>query len=339
MSRLSNFELLRILAMIGVLMCHILQLYNIQNVSLSADQIFCVFLMNVGIIAVNCFVLISGYFRIKISWKGFYNLYTQLTFYALLLGFLSWLVDHESFMNVLKSFFSMSESNLWFVRTYIGLFLISPLLNKALDSVPKKQLLRNSILLVVLDVYFGYIHQINEISIDGYNLLHFICIYYWGGCLSQFDFKQTRMLKNLNWGLIWALLVCVMVCMYTIKMRFFPISIVYSLRYNSPMVLLASLVFFMWVQTWTIKAKWINQISILVFSVYLIHQNPFVWKRFVSVIEYIQYNFYGLREVVVVFLFMLLFFLFCIFIDKLRLILIKPIANCLTQRTEIFFEK
>jgi hypothetical protein len=60
-----------------------------------------------------------------------------------------------------------------------------------------------------------------------------------------------------------------------LKMRFFPISVIYSLHYNSPCLLIASTRMFLWARTWTLQSKAVNWLAGGVFAVYLIHGNPY----------------------------------------------------------------
>lgn len=190
--RQSNFELLRIICMWGVLTNHVLQtLYQLHISNFSVTGEFRIGLMNCSIIAVNCFVLISGYFRIRPSWSGFYNLYTQCAFYAVGFALLAYSLHEGSWTQILKSGFALSESPLWFVRTYIGLYLLAPLLNTALDYASKSQRMKSLIFLGIIDVYLGYMHQIEEIGINGYNLIHFICLYYAGAVIANSPPRQN----------------------------------------------------------------------------------------------------------------------------------------------------
>lgn len=169
----------------GVLTTHVLQtLYELHTPEIGFGTQGRIVLMNCCIVAVNCFVLISGYFRIKPSWKGFFNLYFQCAFYAVGFAVLAYLFHEGSFRQIIKSGFALSETNLWFVRTYFGLYLFAPLLNAAITSFTARQRLLVLVFLCVVDIYLGYLHQIAEIGTDGYNLIHFIYLYYIGSFIS-----------------------------------------------------------------------------------------------------------------------------------------------------------
>ena len=84
LERQSNLELLRILSMFGVLTSHSLTaMYDLHTANFSLPNEIRVYIMNASVLAVNCFVLISGYFQIKQSWRGFVKLLSPCFFYVL----------------------------------------------------------------------------------------------------------------------------------------------------------------------------------------------------------------------------------------------------------------
>lgn len=85
--------------------------------------------------------------------------------------------------------------------------------------------------------------------------------------------------------------------------------------------MLASVAFFMWVRTWKFRSTAVNWISASVFSVYLIHCNPFVWGRLISFLKAIQANYGSWQTAFLVFSAMLVFYFVCILIDKVRFVI------------------
>lgn len=199
LTRQSNFELLRIICMLGVITGHALQsLYDLHTADFSIVNTIQILLMNVCVVAVNCFVMISGYFRIRQNWKGITSLWMQLLFYAVVSFLLClWLTPEQSLMVGIKRIvFPLSESGLWFIATYVGLYLIAPLLNAALDHQSRQQKVWTLIMLLIIDVYLGYMHQTEEITINGYHLIHFIVLYWLGNCLNE----VKSILASGKWG-------------------------------------------------------------------------------------------------------------------------------------------
>lgn len=199
--RQSNFELLRILCMLGVLCNHTLQhvytdLNSAVNYPVHHAQIF---LMSMSIIAVNCFVLISGYFRIKQSWKGFLNLFTQCAFYALVCSLIGVAIHEVSIIDAIKkTVFALSESGMWFIVAYFGLYLVAPFLNAGYQNLNDSKKTPMLAMMLLLDVYLGYMHQSPEVSVDGYHVIHFITLYYIGCYLSEQPIKVFASMGGKN---------------------------------------------------------------------------------------------------------------------------------------------
>ena len=268
--RQSNFELLRILSMAGVLMNHTLQnLWNIHVPEITWDNECRIFLMNWAILAVNCFIMISGYFTIRLSWKGVVKYYAQCFFYMALFVCISAIIHHTLTLHDLSNVvFACSESN-WFVRCYLALMLVSPLLNRGLQAMTQTELRIALILGLVIDVYIGYMHQARHIAAEGYELVHLATVYIIGYYISRTPVRRAP------WG--WWLLgmLVLMTVLHMVKMRFFPISVIYSLHYNSPCLMIASTLMFLWARTWTLQSKAVNWFAGGVFAVFLIHCNPY----------------------------------------------------------------
>lgn len=132
--RHSNIELLRILSMVLIVVYHILyySLIHYETIYPIVKPLYT--LSHIGVLV---FVLISGYFGIKISLKGFVNIYLTMVFYNIIM-FVGWkyiggnIPIMRDYVKILFPF-SHSAPWLWFMKTYILLYLLSPLLNKARD--------------------------------------------------------------------------------------------------------------------------------------------------------------------------------------------------------------
>lgn len=325
--RQSNFELLRILCMLGVMTNHVLQncYPQLHTADFGLANDMRVLLMCMSITAVNCFVMISGYFRIRQSWKGFFNLYTQCAFYMLILTTLAAVFLDGSIIDIgKKTIFALAGSGYWFMTAYFALFLFAPLLNVAFERQDARQRAISLIALLLIDVYIGYMHQAQEVTIDGYSAIHFFVIYYLGMYLST--------VKNVNYGGVkWLSFSLVMVVMHAIKIVFPPFAIVFSMRYNSPAVMIASVLLFCWVKEWRMQSKVINWISTSVLSVYIIHMGPFGSYYFFEPLKWITANWSPMMVCMGTVLFIIVFYAACILVDKVRMIVCLPISGWLAE--------
>lgn len=286
--------------------------------------------MCMSITGVNCFIMISGYFRIRQSWKGFFNLYTQCVFYMLILTTLSFLFLDGTAMDIgKKTIFALTGSGYWFMVAYFALFLFAPLLNIAFEYQNQRQRLLSLIALLIIDVYIGYMHQAPEISIGGYSAIHFFVIYYLGMYISSVKILKIG-------GGKWLLFSILMVVMHAVKILFPPFAIVFSMRYNSPAVMVASILFFCWAREWKMQSKMVNWVSSSVLSVYIIHMGPFGSHIFFTPLKWMasHLNAWGACSGMVAFT--LIFYAACIVIDKIRITVCSPLNNWLVRKATCF---
>lgn len=175
----SNFELLRLICMFYIILHHFI-VHGLKTAGYFGDDIdvSSLFFNSFFLIAVNCFVLISGYFGIKFSWKSFVHLYITCVFYILGFTILTFIYkDSFSIKELLISFLPFSHSPYWFINSYIYLFLLSPILNKAINNFTKREFILALFILALLSFYFGFFWQ-GSINSNGCNFMNFIFLYF-----------------------------------------------------------------------------------------------------------------------------------------------------------------
>lgn len=292
--RHSGMELLRIISMAMVVLLHTNfpalgepSLDMCKQETLRASSQFLV--ESFAIVCVNCFVFISGWFSIKSSIRGFFNLLFLVVFYNLLdyfafLGFRLIDFDFRQFIthcNFLPYY--------WFVTCYIALYLLSPILNTFIDHADKA-VARNTVLIfVVLDVVLGwgfYELQFNR----GHSLLHFMVIYLiaryirvYGGRWFKFDKKYDLLIYLLISVLT---PVAIMLCSKVAPSLWGHYDRL--LRYNSPLVIVSTTYLSLFFTKLKFYSKTVNFIGASCFAVYLIHQDVLMRGY---VIDFCQYWF------------------------------------------------
>ena len=179
MERQSNIELLRLVVMFFVLVLHTNYLSigepNFINVSL-VEFVVRNFIESFNFIAVIVFVLISGFFSIRLTKKSLTNYLFIIIFYSVGLRFL-WLIGSFLFnyeFNIpyfIESFFFLSNSS-WFVLDYLMLMLFSPMLNMFAEQSSKRSLLITIILILFASTWFGILGDYGLFGCDrGYSTL------------------------------------------------------------------------------------------------------------------------------------------------------------------------
>lgn len=141
-ARFSNFELLRILSMTMVILWHFIvrTIIDVPNgaqitleqcsfVGYSTVILPCSFLC----VAVNIFVLISGYWGINLSFQSVLKLYLLCLFYNLLSFGVS-VADTEMSIKLLLKCFFVTKTENWFFPAYFWLMFFAPICNLFMNN-------------------------------------------------------------------------------------------------------------------------------------------------------------------------------------------------------------
>ncbi len=326
--RQSNMELLRIVAMFMILVYHSVYyaLYNYRG-----DTPIFASLLTILHIAVPLFVLISGYFGIIPSIKGFLKLYLILLFYNLLLYGVRLVLCDVSFSygEFAKLWFPFSIGRRWwFFKVYLMLLLyvFSPFLNFVRDKNGGCKLL---IVSGFVTFYWGWLSQHPSLN-DGKNVMNFIFLYMLGHWLrTAIVEKNNKVRKERPRYIIsyMAVASCLGVMLYFSNEHHQDLIKRICYGYNSPILILMSVLFFLIFTTFDFKSKVINWIAGSVFAVYCVHENYYFfrdeWYSFFEQ-QYLTNN--GSFSVVLIGICVCLFVI-CILFDKVRELITRPFID------------
>ncbi len=271
--RQSNFELLRIFSMMLILVHH-----QICHGIPSSSSIVFLATDSFAIIGVDLFLLISGFFRIKLTWKSFLNLVFICMFYKVVhicVDTFIFGIHHPLYEWALKPIFVVSRSGGWFVQIYFMLMFISPLLNKALDNLSEKEWRLSLFLLSFISFYLGWaLHNYNDDA--GYTLMNFVYIYVVGAVIKHYELLKRNNMKWLLGLLLFGTGITFvgMILKATIN---FPMSFT---AYNSPFVVLTACAVFCLFGKLRIQKSWINKVAMSVLPVYLLTDGGNLSKLF-----------------------------------------------------------
>lgn len=295
-SRNSSIELLRIISMWMIVFYH----FHTHVLQYGSDAVVYRAVQIPIHIAVISFVLISGFFGINASIKGFSKLLAKILFYALFItlivviyGVISgkpvlYSTDYVHQFPISKgfainSFLFVSRSPLWFIRSYLLLYMISPFLNKVLENQTKQERI---LLLIIL----GFITLwIDLLRVDGMgggkNVLNFSFIYVVGRTIKEYDFLEKVNIKiNLISYIILTLSVVALFVVFDGTAIGSAIGVL-AFRYNGIICVISAILFFMLFARITLNSKIINIISVSVFAVYLIHEHPLLNTYIYSIVD------------------------------------------------------
>lgn len=269
--RKSNIELLRLVAMGMVLCLHMnFKTFGIPDLRCEGFELIVsiirVFLESLCAVSVNVFILISGYFGIRFSYRGLIKFLFQCVFiisvsylFLLLLGSASFNIHN------LMQCMCLSKS-CWFIISYIGLYILSPVLNAFLDKSSVKQLQKLLFIYSIYAVLWGWIVKSEDFN-NGYSCLSFIGMYILGHYLKLIKYHKFR------YGVLYIVSTVINAILCSLFILFFKSHGVYlMISYLNPLIVFQSCMIFLYFANIKIKqSKIINTFAKSAFAVYLIH--------------------------------------------------------------------
>lgn len=276
----SNIELLRVVCMLMIVIGHfirhsLLPVINDPLVSIYNKDYVYIVLFGFCYVAVNVFVLISGYYRIKFKLTSLLSLYLICSFYALVNSSFNvfYLNNPIEYKTILSIFFPFScHERLWFINCYLILYFVSPLLNIAIENMRKNEFILILISFTILNLYFGYLRHANYFNTNGYSGMQFVYLYLIGAYISKFlsvgclsKHKSFILSSYVMFSLIWGILT---VMSHYIRIPFWDVD-----SYNNPVLLCSSIAFFAFFLCFRLKCSFINAIAGNVLAVYLLQDS------------------------------------------------------------------
>lgn len=196
-----GLDLLRIICMVMVLFRHISH-YAFQSGIILADTPD--FFIRQGILGytnflVDCFVLISAFFLVKQRFRlsRIFKLELIVCFWLIISFVVLYFVnppDGFTWEYVIP-FFPVTLNAIWFYTAYVGLYLLSPLLNLAIKHMNKGMHLLLCILLVLMSCLINNILGFTDVFsfANGHNLHWFVVLYFVGGYIRLYvDPKKIK---------------------------------------------------------------------------------------------------------------------------------------------------
>ncbi len=304
--RNANFELLRLIAMLMVVSLHYLSkgqvLSDFKEGLLSGNQYLAYLLESFSVVAVNAFVLLSGYFLVTSEFKSkkVIQLVAQVLFYAILIpviltatGVLQ--IQDMNLYTIFPYLFPIQTEHYWFATYYVFLYLFTPILNRAIKNMNQNQMkLCIFILLLVFSIPKSILPM--EIPIDkkGYDLTWFICVYFVAAYIRIYGIPFLEKKKNsyLLYVIMTVLIfsyICISGYLYQ-RTGLLENQIREVLHYNHILNLISAVAFFYLFIHLKIKnrvlIKGICAISPYAFGVYLLHEHldiRYLWPVWLQV--------------------------------------------------------
>lgn len=300
-------ELLRILSMLFIVVLHVINFggisYHHSGVyfGLTAESMAHYKMMNIILAfcycAVNCYALISGYVGCKSKFRisKLVSLWVTVVSINAIIYAITYAFRPEiaASYDIKRIFTPLTNDQYWYFTAYMGLLVIMPALNAAVNNIPKKQF---GYMLVGCFVFFvlfpSYINKDLFYTHTGYSMLWLVILYMTGAYFKlHFRPQKEALLRG----------VCVLVyavsCLALAFVRFGKEEALLSegngyvlytndYSYTSVYVFAASIALFVLFININIRnriaAKIIDFVSGTTFGIYLIHLNYIVCDRVIT---------------------------------------------------------
>lgn len=329
----SNMELLRIIAMFMVMILHADFLANNmptveEYASNPLSSLTRVLFESLSAVAVNVFVLISGWFGMKFRWKSVLNILFQCLFYGVaMLVFFS--IFDRSLLSGKVVFDQLYPGRLfWFVPAYLGLLILSPVLNAFIETVSRGTFRTVLVAFLVFQCVYGwFLHDVGDYVNgfnDGYSLLSFIGLY----LLARYAKVHRSAVFSMKASTDILVYVVASLCTGALI-----IAATYAnghfilggsrykfLEYNSPFIIIASMYLVLaFSKTKMPYMRVVNYLASSSFAIYLIHINPLVFPRYKALMHDLYVANDGIVCLLVMAAVMIAIGLACMLADKARI--------------------
>ena len=317
--RQSNAELLRIICILAILLHHFCvhalypEIDSLDIIGTGWDKHFILFNYAFIYLGVNCFILISGWFGIKPSWRGFLNMYLICIFYNLLASYNNFF-SQETLVQV---FLPFTHGKLWFIKCYFKLFLIAPLLNPAIQYLNKRYYAFLIVLIGAASLYY------DTLWVSGYSLPHFVYLYLIGGFLRRFV-SEERMSAHrwyyfgayVAFGLAWG--ACTVATVHGHAIPYWQVW-----NYNNPVLMLTAVAFFLFMMSWKFQSQIINRLAMSTLAVYMLNE---------AVVKYdfltpYAHAFNAWAQIAIWIGVTVAFYILAVGIDQIRIFITQPILK------------
>ena len=359
--REMNFALMRIMSMMLIIFWHILCMNGRADVNALINHttgltnwfLNCLYI--IAIVHVNSFVIISGYFNYKkeFSKKQFLKVFNASWFYRILFAIVFCFLGLEVFSSLpfFKQIFPLDiTNNYWYINCYLLLYLLTPFLNLFVKYA-SQQLHR--LYLIVSFVIFCIVPSITNqmtVSTNGFSIINFCMLYLLGAYLHKYPIKENVHFKNYSQKKIRYIFICIFFSCAAINIMMDQYSVYlinyengflqfigttlksFICNYNNPIVVIQSIAYFIFFGTITIKNNIINKIikniAPLTLGVYLIHFNAYVREYLYKWLGLYKVDYTYTKEIIIIVaIYVVIIFIACIIIEKIRQVLIKIIFH------------
>lgn len=300
--RKTGVELLRIISMLMIICLHYLSKggalvrpadsMTINGYIAWLVEAFC-------LVAVNVYVLISGYFATEKSAtvQKTIKIWIQVFFYNLVIGMIAIILGAQTIdlYAIIDLLFPVITEQYWFATSFILLSLLAPFMQKGAVTMDKKSFGYSILFLLIFDSISKTILPM-QLPWDkaGYDVIWFLCVYLTGMYLKRYGIPNLLQKRASALGIYVSCQILTFFSMLVIRTIYlrtgkFETFITYGYSYNHLFCYLGAIgLFLFFVQSkehYGKAASLIQKISGATFGVYLIHEHKnvrYAWTKWMA---------------------------------------------------------
>lgn len=291
-ARMANLELLRCIAMMMIIVLHYLGkgrlLPDLTEEQMGLQGMIAWLLESFCIVAVNVYMMISGYFLCCSSFKlsRLLQLWLQVWMYSVGIGLFSMVtgimpkgaMDIHDFLELL---FPISMGHYWFMTAYVFLYLLLPLIGMGIRRMKKEQLqLTLFLLLGVFCLIKSILPARLEQDAMGYDCLWYLCVFVTAAYIRRFGApflnKSSRAVALYVLGCLGILAEALLLRGMYLKKGSFGLILKISFEYNHLLPFLAAVGLFCLFLKLRVSgsfARLVVSVAPYTLGVYLLHEN------------------------------------------------------------------
>lgn len=271
------------------------------------------------VVCVNCFLIISGWYGVKLKFSSLWKMWTLLVCIYIPFQLVeSCYTGRFSIVQFADNLLAFTRES-YFVQCYLMLLFLSPMVNSFVDKFGKR-ILPYALVFWCIEFLMESVRGNKCLYIEnGYSLIHFMMMYLLARAASFYK-EEILNIKRSYWLIGYLLCAAVVSGMHLAGLK-------HTWAYSNPVVVVESFcLFFPFLYTQFYNSR-INTIAASTFAVYIMHVCPPLMGVVSKIDIYLFGNLSYWLYLPSMLLLAVLVFICCIIYDKIRLKITLPVSN------------
>lgn len=212
----------------------------------------------------------------------------------------------------------------WFIPVYLGLFILSPILNSFIETSSLKKLKWYIIIFYIFFTIDAFPYS-SQYSNSGYSIYSFCGLYLIGAFLKKGNIVNHKWFSSKRLISIYLIAITAVIAISTIlisthfqksgsALQLFPLS---PIAYNNPLVIIQSILIFILFLKIKIQSNLVNWCASSALAIYLFHMHPAIKQDYYTLSNYF-YQLSFLNQYLSILLLIITVAIIAIPVDKIR---------------------